>query len=63
MAAGASRRSLAGLAGLHHSTMDARLRKLPTLLGYDPGTATGRTRLDVTLMLHRLAHTRIDGAA
>ncbi len=63
VAAGASRRSLAGLAGLHHSTMDARLRKLPSLLGYDPGTATGRTRLDVTLMLHRLAHTRIDGAA
>jgi len=60
LANGASQRSLAADAGVHHSTMGARLHELPTRLGYDPSTARGRTRLDVALMLHRLAHARFD---
>ncbi|MBW9095444.1 hypothetical protein JNB62_17315 [Microbacterium jejuense] len=60
LAAGASRRSLAAGAGVHHSTMGARIDELPGLLGYDPSTPRGRTRLDVALMLHRLARTRFD---
>jgi len=61
IAAGASLRALALDAGIHHSSMDARLQKLPTVLGYDPMTGAGRTRLDVALMLHRLARRRFDG--
>lgn len=57
---GASQRALAAEAGVHHSTMCARLLKLPGSLGYDPSTSAGRTRLDVALMLHRLAHVRFD---
>lgn len=57
---GASQRALAAEAGVHHSTMGARLQKLPETLGYDPSTSAGRTRLDVALMLHRLAHMRFD---
>ena len=61
IAAGSSVRTLAAEAGLHHSSMDARLQKLTAALGYDPMASTGRTRLDVALMLHRLARARIDG--
>ncbi len=60
LAAGASQRSLAAIAGVHHSTMGARMQELPARLGYDPAGARGRTRLDVALMLHRLAATRFD---
>jgi len=60
LAAGASRRSLAVVAGVHHSTMGARIDELPACLGYDPSAPRGRTRLDVALMLHRLARTRFD---
>ena len=60
---GASQRALAAEAGVHHSTMGARLQKLPEALGYDPSTSAGRTRLDVALMLHRLAHVRFDDEA
>ncbi len=61
LAAGASRRALAARAGVHHSTMGARVHELPGLLGFDPATPLGRTRLDVALLLHRLASTRFDG--
>ncbi|WP_368499105.1 hypothetical protein [Herbiconiux sp. A18JL235] len=61
LAAGASRRALAARAGVHHSTMGARVHELPALLGFDPLTPLGRTRLDVALLLHRLASTRFDG--
>lgn len=62
VADGASQRALAIAAGVHHSTMGIRLQKLPELLGYDPLTPSGRTRLDVTLMLHKLATVRFDGS-
>jgi len=60
VAAGTSVRALAVEAGVHHSTMEARRQKLPLLLGYDPSLPRGRTRLDVALMLHRLAYARFD---
>lgn len=41
--------------------MGARLHDLPSRLGYDPTTAAGRTRLDVAIMLHRLAYVPFDG--
>ncbi|UNK71149.1 hypothetical protein [Microbacterium sp. H1-D42] len=63
IAAGASIRSLASTAGIHHSSMDGRLQKLPETLGYNPMLPSGRTRLDVALMLHRLAHVRFDADA
>ena len=61
-AAGASQRTLAAKAGVHHSTMGARLRELAPTLGFDPATPLGRTRLQLALMLSRLAHTRFDRA-
>lgn len=36
-------------------------RVLALILGFDPTSAAGRTRLDVALMLYHLAHTRFDG--
>lgn len=60
LADGASHRALAARAGVHHSTMGARLRAVPPVLGYDPRTPSGRTRLDVALLLHRLAYSRVD---
>ncbi|GAA3637783.1 PucR family transcriptional regulator [Microbacterium awajiense] len=60
LADGESQRSLAARAGVHHSTLGARLQDLPGSLGFDPLTPSGRTRLDVALMLHRLATTRFD---
>ncbi|WP_029146232.1 helix-turn-helix domain-containing protein [Microbacterium luticocti] len=61
LSAGASHRALAAEAGVHHSTMGARVRELTPMLGFDPATPVGRTRLDVALMLYRLANTRFDG--
>ncbi|GAB3053796.1 helix-turn-helix domain-containing protein [Sediminivirga luteola] len=60
VAQGSSRRGLATLAGVHHSTMEARLSKLPELLGFDPSRPLGQTRLGVALMLHRLTHAQLD---
>lgn len=60
LASGVSQRSLASQAGVHHSTMGERLRKLPGILGYDPLTPSGRTRLDLALMMHRMANARFE---
>lgn len=60
LAAGESNRALAAEAGIHHSTMGTRVRELEPILGFDPTLPVGRTRLDVALMLYRLAHTRFD---
>lgn len=60
LAAGTSRRALAAAADVHHSTMGARVGKLTTVLDFDPSTPFGRTRLDVALLLYRLASSRVD---
>jgi hypothetical protein len=53
-------RGAATLAGVHHSTMQARAADLADALGFDPRTPAGRVRLSDALRLHRLATTRFD---
>ncbi|MEX0153770.1 helix-turn-helix domain-containing protein [Microbacterium sp. LMI1-1-1.1] len=54
LADGDSLRKIASAARQHHSTVDARLTKLPGLLGYDPRTPLGRHRLAVAVMLYHV---------
>ena len=58
LADGDSIRAVAARVGLHHSTVHARLPELTRMLGYDPLTPLGRTRLYAALMLHRIIHAR-----
>lgn len=58
LADGESLRAIAAVAGLHHSSLQARLPALIRNLGYDPRTPLGRTRLFAALMLQRLVHAR-----
>lgn len=60
VADGASLRSIASGAGLHHSSVHARLPLLARRLGFDPRTPLGRTRLSAALILYRLARPRFD---
>ncbi len=60
IADGRSIRAVAAAAALHHSTVHAKLPELARLLGYDPLTPLGRTRLYTGLLLQRIAHDRID---
>jgi hypothetical protein len=53
-------RAAAVLAGVHHSTMQARAADLADALGFDPRTSAGRVRLSGALRLHRLATTRFE---
>ncbi|MCU1644104.1 MAG: hypothetical protein JWN03_4379 [Nocardia sp.] len=39
---------------LHHSTLQARIPRLATVLGYRPDTAPGRNRLHIALALNRI---------
>ncbi|GGF16003.1 hypothetical protein [Subtercola lobariae] len=59
LADGASIRAVASAAGLHHSSVHARMPELASQLGYDPLSPLGRTRLYVGLLLRRLVHGRI----
>ncbi|HEY1133964.1 MAG TPA: helix-turn-helix domain-containing protein, partial [Nocardioides sp.] len=47
-------RQAARLAGVHHSTMQARLDSLVDSLGFDPGDGFGRTRLASAYLVWRL---------
>ncbi len=60
IADGASVRSVATAAGLHHSSVHARLPELARILGFDPLTPLGRVRLFAALLLHRVAAARFD---
>ena len=60
IADGKSVRAVAAEAGLHHSSVHARLPELGRLLDYDPITPLGRTRLYASLALHRVVHARFD---
>ncbi|MFB2599681.1 helix-turn-helix domain-containing protein [Herbiconiux sp. P17] len=53
-------RAAATLAGVHHSTMQARAADLAEVLGFDPRMPAGRVRLSDALRLHRLATTRFE---
>lgn len=54
LAAGRSLRTVAAASGVHHSTVHARLAKLPDLLGYDATSGVGQHRLAVAVMLWQL---------
>jgi hypothetical protein len=47
-------RAAAASLGLHHSTVQARVRRAPGLLGYDPSSPEGRLRYAAARLLHRL---------
>ena len=58
IADGNSVRAVAARARLHHSSIHARLPELGRVLGYDPTTPLGRTRLYAALILYRVVHAR-----
>ena len=51
-------RAVARAAGLHHSTLQARLADLPRHLGFDVTTGRGRARLHTALIVRRAANAR-----
>jgi hypothetical protein len=59
LATGGSLRAVASVRGLHHSTVAGRIPHLTTVLGYDPLSGLGRTRLHVALMQRRLRNAQI----
>ena len=54
-----SLRQAARCAGVHHSTMQARVDTLVALLGFDPFDGFGRARLGTAYLVHRLRHSRV----
>ena len=54
-----SLRQAARVAGVHHSTMQARLETVTTALGFDPFDGFGRTRLGTAYLIWRLRHSRV----
>ncbi len=48
-------RSAAAIAGIHHSTLQARAGDWTNILGFDVRSAAGRVRLTLALRLYRLA--------
>ena len=54
-----SLRQAARCAGVHHSTMQARVDTLVGLLGFDPFDGFGRARLGTAYLVHRLRHSRV----
>lgn len=52
-------RQAARLAGVHHSTMQARLDTIVEGLGFDPFDGLGRTRLGIAYLVWRLRHSRV----
>ncbi|MCL8024314.1 helix-turn-helix domain-containing protein [Nocardioides bruguierae] len=52
-------REAARLAGVHHSTLGARLTTISDLLGYDPLGGFGRARLGMAYLGHRLRHSTV----
>jgi hypothetical protein len=60
IADGESLRGIASIAGLHQSSVHARLPELTRLLGFDALTPLGRTRLYAALLLRRIATARFD---
>jgi hypothetical protein len=55
----ASVREAARLAGVHHSTMAARLEEITKQLGFDPLSGLGRTRLGMAYLRWRLRNSTV----
>lgn len=56
---GLSLRQIAAVAGLHHSTVQSKLMRLESVLGFSPLEPLGRHRLAFGLLLHRVSwHSR-----
>ncbi|MFF8818553.1 helix-turn-helix domain-containing protein [Leucobacter sp. NPDC015123] len=55
VSAGVSRRALARMLEIHHSSVERRLDKLTEVLGFDATSEQGRLRLGAAIMLHRLS--------
>ena len=53
-------RAVARAAGLHHSTLQARLADLPHHLGFEVASGRGRARLHTALIVRRAATARFD---
>lgn len=56
----ASVRAAARVAGVHHSSLQARHEALTRKLGYDPASPLGRTRFSVAMLVLQLAESGID---
>ncbi len=54
-----SLRQAARVAGVHHSTMQARVESVTAILGFDPFDGFGRTRLGTAYLIWRLQHSRV----
>lgn len=54
-----SLRQAARTAGVHHSTMQARVETLSSVLGFDPFDGFGRTRVGTAYLVWRLRHSRV----
>lgn len=52
-------RQAARRAGVHHSTMQARIDAVVDVLGFDPFDGLGRTRLGIAFLVWRLRHSRV----
>lgn len=52
-------RQAARLAGVHHSTLHARLRAIAEMIGFDPFDGIGRTRLGMAYLVWRLRNSRV----
>lgn len=58
IADGKSLRGIASVAGLHHSTIQERLMRLPDVLTYEINDAVGKARLLTGVLLTRIARSR-----
>ncbi|MDT3445070.1 MULTISPECIES: helix-turn-helix domain-containing protein [unclassified Pseudofrankia] len=52
-------RQASRLAGVHHSTLQARLDAVTELMGFDPFDGIGRTRLGIAYLIWRLRNSRV----
>lgn len=55
-----SLRASAASVGVHHSTLQAEVRRISNALGFDVRSSEGRLRLALALKLHRLSSARFD---
>jgi methyl acetate hydrolase len=52
-------RQAARLCGVHHSTLQTRVDTISDMVGFDPLSGLGRTRLGIAYLVWRLRHSRV----